>query len=204
MCGRRARLRPPAPRAAASRDAPRHRAPVETGRTLHLDDVSERSSITVEDVREPRDPVLPVFGREHELLDLPRREAPDRDPLRAQSHLVVVEDDGLAVAGLAKVELDRVDPDALGPVEALDRVLAGAARRAAVADDPRGVGLAPVARTIGPGPVGHETDLISASSDSSAASGSGAAPRRGRRAGQRRSPLPGRRAASPGLRARAR
>src|SRR6266536_400407 len=157
------------------RDAPRHHAAVEAGRRLHLDDVPERPSVTVEHVGKPRDPILPVFRGKDELLDLPRREAPDRHPLRAESDFIVMEDDGLTVAGLAEVELDGVDSDALGPVEALDRVLPGATRRAPVPHDPGGMRLAPLARTVAQSSIGHETDCISASRDASAASGSGAA-----------------------------
>ena len=115
------------------------------GRALDLDDVAKRRSVAVKDLLEPRDAVLAELGGDDELLELPGGERPHGQPLGPEEDVLVVENDRLAVAREAHVELDRVGAEALGEVEARDRVLAGPPRRAAVADDPGRVGALPVA-----------------------------------------------------------
>src|SRR5262245_46524973 len=131
------------------RDPARHRAVRHAGNALDLDDVSQRRPIAVKDLLELRDAVLPHLRRDYELLDLPPGEGFDRDPLGPQDDLVVVEDDGFALTREPDVELDRLGAEALGEVEALDRVLARPAGRAAVPHDPGPVLLLPVAHRGG-------------------------------------------------------
>ncbi len=90
------------------RHAAGHRAHRHPGRALDLDDVPKRRAIPVEHLLELRNAVLAELGRDDELLDLAPGEGAHRQPLRAENHVLVVEDDGLAVAREANVELDRV------------------------------------------------------------------------------------------------
>src|SRR5262245_30087467 len=126
-------------------DAARHRPELHTVSGLDLDDVSEPPAVPVKDRLEARDAVVAELRRYGQPLDLAPREAAHRDALSTEDDFVVVEEHGLAVARLADVELDGVHAEALGEIEALDRVLAGAPGGAAVADDPGPVGLLPLA-----------------------------------------------------------
>jgi len=102
-------------------------------------------AVPVEDLFQSRDAVIPELRGKRQAFDLAGCEAAYRNPLGPQRDLLVVKQDGFAVAGLAQVELDRVGPEALGPVQAVERVLPRPARRAAVADDPDRVGVLRVA-----------------------------------------------------------
>ena len=132
------------------RDAAGHRAGLHAVAGLDLDDVPKPAAVAMEHLLQLRDAVLAELRRDRELLDLPPREAAHRDALGPEHDVLVVKEHGFAVARLPHVELDGVDAEALGEVEALDRVFARPPRGAAVADDPDRMRLFPLAHADRP------------------------------------------------------
>ena len=80
-----------------------------------------------------------------QLVDFARGERAHRDPLVPENDVLVVKENGLSVARLPEIDLDGVDAEYFGRVEAVDRVLARTAGSAAVPDDPRAVRRLPFA-----------------------------------------------------------